>query len=210
MRRLARAIPELREAQVAAEDAAAEQLEQPPLEGVSVDSDRLGWSLRLTRRPGERFHRCEHSSTNDVKFAQGAVVALAEHLGGQAADADFRRSVRSSRVLWVTGALGRSKKCFTRRSSALWLVRAGKEAAWDGLQVHHRIPLEWAHLFPNSDPNRISNLLGMIGTDHDLVTAAWRQWKRSLNGRAPSQTEVIQQALRIDKEYGDLMRCTPP
>jgi hypothetical protein len=24
----------------------------------------------------------------------------------------------------------------------------GRRAIWDGLQVHHRIPLEWQHLMP--------------------------------------------------------------
>jgi hypothetical protein len=91
----------------------------------------------------------------------------------------------------------------------IWQARTGRPAIWDDLQVHHRIPLEWAHLFPHSDPNRISNLIGMTSANHTQVTNAWNAWRQSLNGRIPTQAEVLQQAIRIDEQFGNLMRFLP-
>ena len=80
---------------------------------------------------------------------------------------------------------------------------------WDGLYVHHRIPLEWSHLFPKADANRAANLIGMKSVDHTLVTNVWNAWRQGLNGRIPTQAEVLQQALRIDEQFGNLMKFLP-
>jgi RHS repeat-associated protein len=87
----------------------------------------------------------------------------------------------------------------------IWFDRTGRRAIWDHMDVHHRIPLEWAHLFPKSDPNRISNLIGMTPQNHALVTSAWNAWRNSLLGRLPTQAEVLQQAIRIDEQFGHFM-----
>jgi len=83
------------------------------------------------------------------------------------------------------------------RSSArdLWQARTGRRAIWDGLDVHHRIPLEWSHLFPDVDPNRISNLIGMTPADHTKVSAAWNFWRQRLDVRVPTRSEVLRQAI---------------
>lgn len=74
-------------------------------------------------------------------------------------------------------------------------ARAGK------LQVHHRIPLEWAHLMPG-DPNRLSNLVGVAQEAHTLINKAWEAFRESLRGRTPSAAEIMKQALEIDRDYG--------
>jgi hypothetical protein len=86
----------------------------------------------------------------------------------------------------------------------IWLQQTGRRAIWDGLQVHHRIPLEWQHLMPG-DPNRLANLVGMAGPDHTLVTNAWKAWKASLGGATPTPSQVLEQALKIDTDFGHLM-----
>ena len=91
----------------------------------------------------------------------------------------------------------------------IWQERTGRRAIWDGLDVHHRIPLEWSHLFPNSNPNRISNLVGMTPATHRQVTNAWNAWRRGLNGRIPTRAEILQQAIHIDAQFGHLMRFLP-
>ncbi len=91
----------------------------------------------------------------------------------------------------------------------IWQERTGRPAIWDGMHVHHRIPLEWAHLFPDADPNRIANLIGMQPADHTLVTNAWNDWRRSLDGRTPTPAEVMEQAIRIDEQFGNLMTFIP-
>jgi len=74
------------------------------------------------------------------------------------------------------------------------------------MQVHHRIPLEWSHLF-KANPNRVANLTGMTSKNHNAVTTAWRAWKRSLGGRTPSASEVMQQTIRLDEQFGHLMKA---
>ena len=74
-----------------------------------------------------------------------------------------------------------------------------------GQQVHHRIPLEWAHLFPNMNPNRIDNLKLVPEVIHNGpagVTSAWRQFKQALGGRTPTSAEVENFAKQIDQQFG--------
>jgi hypothetical protein len=83
----------------------------------------------------------------------------------------------------------------------IWQTTTGRRAIWDELQVHHRIPLEWSHQFGRANPNRLSNLVGIDSAAHTQVTNAWRAWKRGLNGRIPSQAEIMEQTLRIDEIF---------
>jgi hypothetical protein len=75
-----------------------------------------------------------------------------------------------------------------------WIGRA--------VEVHHRIPLEWRRLFPQADPNRLSNLQPLRTLDHrrkasdlwDAFRAAYRR-----RGRAPRPGEVMQFAGLVDR-----------
>jgi hypothetical protein len=71
--------------------------------------------------------------------------------------------------------------------------------------VHHRIPLEWSHVF-RGDPNRAANLVGVSDDVHRQITASWNTWRRSLGGRTPTSAEIMQQALKIDQEFARYMR----
>jgi len=71
------------------------------------------------------------------------------------------------------------------------------------LQVHHRITLEWAHLFPEAELNRLSNLVGLDETIHKQISAKWsifRSYYKSL-GRSPTAKEILRFALKIDQEF---------
>jgi hypothetical protein len=83
----------------------------------------------------------------------------------------------------------------------IWQKFTGRRAIWDDLEVHHRIPLEWSHIFGKADPNRVSNLVGINGKIHKQLSEAWAAWKRSLNGRTPTQAEIMEQALKIDELF---------
>jgi hypothetical protein len=95
------------------------------------------------------------------------------------------------------------------------LYRRGAEFIWDSLsqiprasalnQVHHRIPLEWAHLFPNMNPNRIENLKLIPKDIHqgpDGVNAAWTAFRNSLGGKQPTAQQVLDKAAEIDARFG--------
>ncbi len=100
----------------------------------------------------------------------------------------------------------REKDRLRSQATAIWEQKTGRRASAVGMDVHHRIPLEWAHLFPEANPNRVANLIGLRRPDHYLVNNAWREWKRSLNGATPTPAQVMRQALRIDEQFGHLMR----
>lgn len=80
-------------------------------------------------------------------------------------------------------------------------------------QVHHRIPLEWAHIFPNMNPNRLSNLQIINEKKHNGVggiTAEWRQFKTSLQGKVPTQKQILDEAARIDAKFKKWIQDVQP
>ncbi|MGH3342119.1 MAG: hypothetical protein ACRDPK_04390 [Carbonactinosporaceae bacterium] len=93
-----------------------------------------------------------------------------------------------------------------REARRKWKRITGRAAGKAGCQIHHRIPLEWAHLFNGVDPNSLANLVGLAPEHHDQVGREWSRWKAGLGGRAPTQMEVVRQALQIDRRYGHYMK----
>jgi hypothetical protein len=103
---------------------------------------------------------------------------------------------------WISGKLSReASQALRDEAGDIWQAATGRRASWDDLEVHHRIPLEWSHVFPRANPNRLANLVGVSGQTHREISAAWAAWKSALNGRAPTQAEVMKQALRIDEMF---------
>ncbi|TWT45026.1 tRNA(Glu)-specific nuclease WapA precursor [Phycisphaerae bacterium RAS1] len=92
---------------------------------------------------------------------------------------------------------------------AIWEAHAKIRAQQQGLEVHHRIPLEYAHLFPSVNPNRLTNLVGVPAVPHSDITQAWLRWGRNL-GHEPTSVDVMTQACRIDEQFGDVFRSVPP
>jgi hypothetical protein len=96
---------------------------------------------------------------------------------------------------------GEAKNAFRAEARNIWQDLTGKRAIWDDLQVHHRIPLEWSHYFPDANPNRVTNLVGINPQAHTQVTNAWNAWRLALNGRVPTQADIIRQAVNIDNTF---------
>lgn len=72
--------------------------------------------------------------------------------------------------------------------------------------VHHIDPLEWAHLKPGVDPNRLSNLSALRPEAHAIATREWISFKQSLAGRTPSLAELMGAKLRIDRLVAPYVR----
>jgi len=66
-------------------------------------------------------------------------------------------------------------------------------------EVHHSDPLEWAHLKPNADPNRLANLWALRGEAHAIASREWAAFSKALKGRIPTQAELMEAKLRIDR-----------
>lgn len=97
------------------------------------------------------------------------------------------------------------KDALRERARDIWqAANKGRRAIWDGLRVHHRIPLEWSHLMPG-DPNRLANLVGVKEVVHKEINAAWAAFKKSLNGRLPTPSEIMKKALEIDEKFAEKM-----
>ncbi|MBK1699391.1 eCIS core domain-containing protein [Thiococcus pfennigii] len=99
------------------------------------------------------------------------------------------------------------------RWSKAWAARMRQEArdyyhsVYPGrsvLDVHHRIPLEWAFLFPSSNPNRLQNLIGLSQDVHNAISAKWTEFAANYRQlrRSPTAAEVQAMAVEIDKEFG--------
>ena len=106
--------------------------------------------------------------------------------------------------------MSKTGKTFLRLTAAdIWRSKMGRSAAEMGLEIHHRIPLEWSHLFPNVDPNRAANLIGVPDIEHWRISAAWNQWRVNLGTRVPTQAEIEGFALGIDMAFFDVMTRLP-
>lgn len=79
-----------------------------------------------------------------------------------------------------------------------WAEANGVRASDLGAQVHHEDPLEWAHLNPNADPNRLSNLPALTPKGHGVANQAWAQFRQSLGNAQPTPAEVMAQKLRLN------------
>jgi hypothetical protein len=110
------------------------------------------------------------------------------------------------REAWQRGAqkaaqaLSDAEKNALRGAARTKFARAnGVSASEMQAEVHHSDPLEWAHLKPDADPNRLANLWGLRKEAHAIATREWSAFTRSLEGRLPSPAELMEAKLRIDR-----------
>ncbi|MDQ1444265.1 MAG: hypothetical protein QOI20_729 [Acidimicrobiaceae bacterium] len=92
-----------------------------------------------------------------------------------------------------------------RAARRTWQDVTGQEASASGLQVHHRIQIEWRDVY-SGDINAIDNLAGLTPSDHAKVSSAWQQFKAGLCGRTPTEDELLAQRDQVDEMYGHLMQ----
>lgn len=105
-----------------------------------------------------------------------------------------------------------SEKTVLRDAARTKFARAnpGYSKAWE-VDIHHRIDLRFAHLFPRADPNRLANLAALQKGAHNIATQAGNAFVRGLGGRQPSQAEVMAHTLRVDRLIeAYLMRAGTP
>ncbi|MBA4020492.1 MAG: hypothetical protein C0483_25305 [Pirellula sp.] len=100
------------------------------------------------------------------------------------------------------------KQLLRDHSKILFEIRAKAMMNANYSQVHHRIPLEWAHLFPEMNPNDLDNIFA-IDTGHHInlhtqFKASWNKFRIKFEklGRDPTAEEVMRRAEVIDKTFG--------
>jgi hypothetical protein len=65
------------------------------------------------------------------------------------------------------------------------------------LPIHHKRPLEYAHLFPDEDINAAENLIVVRKVVHDRINAVWNRFRQS---RAGATRGEVEEAARIVDE----------
>jgi hypothetical protein len=99
-----------------------------------------------------------------------------------------------------------AKKAIREQARKIWArannVQAGKLRA----DVHHSDPLQWSHLKPNADPNRLANLSALARKDHAIASREWIAFQKALNGRMPTQAELMAAKMRIERLVEPLVR----
>lgn len=81
-------------------------------------------------------------------------------------------------------------------------VDAAFQAANRGYQIHHRLPLEYAHHFPGVDVNAGRNLIAMETEVHRGVNAIWTRLRTSTPAGKVNGNVVSRTADFIDKQFG--------
>jgi len=96
-------------------------------------------------------------------------------------------------------ALSKSPGALRDAARQRWAQANGGRAIEMEAEVHHSDPLQFAHLKPNAEPNRLANLWALRPEAHQIANREWAAFSRALEGRIPSQAELMAAKLRIDK-----------
>lgn len=117
------------------------------------------------------------------------------------------------REAWQRGAQKAAQALTDAEKTALRAAARAKFARANGIsasemqaEVHHSDPLEWAHLKPDADPNRLANLWGLRKEAHGIPNREWAAFSKSLEDRLPSQAELMEAKLRIDRLVAPYIR----
>jgi hypothetical protein len=92
-----------------------------------------------------------------------------------------------------------ARRLWEERVGAQLLGGRGLRAA--GYEVHHRIELQFSHLFPDN-PNAIENVFAVKEEVHRKITSAWEAWLKAKGGvGSVTKAEVEAQAAVIDAQF---------
>lgn len=97
----------------------------------------------------------------------------------------------------------------TRFGAAKPGVGALFQAANRSYQIHHRLPLEYGHLFPGFDVNVGKNLIGLETEVHRGVNAIWTRLRTSAPGGKINGNVVSRVMDIIDKHFGKWYDLVP-
>jgi RHS repeat-associated protein len=106
---------------------------------------------------------------------------------------DAARLIRSGEQI-----TSRTIKKSLRAQARNIMEQAGMDIA--GKEVHHIIPLEYAHKFgPDFNPNTLENLVGLTKGNHDVISGMWEQFRRKFgNSATPEQIKkMVNETIKV-------------
>jgi RHS repeat-associated protein len=173
--------------------------------GVSISAARaamLGTLAKVAMAAYDSYSTYEtlsdpEASRSEKVFTAGGFLAGTIVPGG--------KYIANATKRGVTIALTKSGKGTYRAAARAIFEKEAGVALAKTVQVHHRIPLEYAHLFPG-DPNRVANLVAVEERYHRQINTVWTQFRTQLNGRTPTASEIYAVARRIDDEFASVMK----
>lgn len=68
--------------------------------------------------------------------------------------------------------------------------------------IHHKFPLEYAHLNPLLDVNGAGNLVALDQSAHDAVSATWSLFRKGVKGSQPSLSQITRVVDAINARFG--------
>ena len=105
----------------------------------------------------------------------------------------LNNSMKSALRSEARSIMGKSNKAYANA------VKAGQK-----VDVHHVIPLEYAHLMgPDFNPNALSNLTAYDKSVHTQINKDWAEFKNALDGKEPTEKQVEDFANYISETYAD-------
>jgi hypothetical protein len=108
-------------------------------------------------------------------------------------------------ALPLTQPLTTDQKEALRRAATSLFSKVYPRYLRQQVEVHHRVPLEWSHLFPQADPNRISNLQGLSSPQQlRKATEMWSSFRDAhrRSGHPPTPQQVLRFATLVDRALG--------
>lgn len=70
-----------------------------------------------------------------------------------------------------------------------------------GIEVHHRFPIEWAHLLPGFDINHPLHLVAVPKQVHGQISGEWTTFRHRFKGRTPTLLDVVWFGFQVDLKY---------
>ena len=108
-------------------------------------------------------------------------------------------------------ALGEAEKSILRaHARAVFELKNNVNLLNSGIVIHHRIPLEYAHLFQNVNPSALKNLVPMTQGAHTALHLSWTAFRVAFNPtnaatvaeRTALRTEVDLMVKALDRLFG--------
>ncbi|MPN52570.1 hypothetical protein SDC9_200232 [bioreactor metagenome] len=100
-------------------------------------------------------------------------------------------------------------KKFLRREARDFLLKNSDDfakaiAKGTKLDVHHIIPLEWAHVMGKGfDPNMLDNLAGVDPTIHKKINQLWNEFRNDWKEISPTIDDIYKKTKEINDKFGD-------